>query len=429
MDAIRNCFGGGRSRAPLLPVHDANVDLSDTESDNAQDPLLPKRSGASGDSSNRWLSHLESGVEYAATREPPPSRFNRKRGGRRGSGRVAEISSSEPNGEGPHTNANQSGSNTKGGHINRNGSGNPYEGVDEKTVIDKLVDVFAALSKGKLPTQDQFTRMLQVLLSSDVLRSSPITMAAESIYGTGPSSRRGQKVIEDARNLVQAMLQFTMEKNDDNKFQDLICNLQFIEVPSEVPPVPRPPKPKVNVEVDVSGAAESSKDALHKGEQGVEELKNQIPTSEELSNDLAILSHALRTLLTSLLTSSVFRFLLADILEIFRDVIAHGATDIEAAAISVEHAAESVEEKAKDVDTKQLVDEVFDGIKERKGKGVEGSKPEMRDTTKGVVKKVSEGVKGLEEKAGEKMDEWREVGKDAKDTMKRDFVERMQQVS
>ncbi|RXW20171.1 hypothetical protein EST38_g5682 [Candolleomyces aberdarensis] len=428
MDAIRNCFGGGRSRAHLLPVHDADADPSDTESDNAQDPLLPKRSGGSGGGSNRWLSHLESGVEHAATREPPPGRFNRKRGGRRGSGRVVDISSSESNGEGPHTNANQSGSNARGGHIDRNGGSNPYEHVDEKTAIDKLVDMFAALSKGKLPTQDQFTRMLQVLLSSDVLRTSPTTMAAAaSIYGTGPNSRRGQKVIEDARNLVQAMLQFTMEKNDDNKFQDLICNLQFIEVPSEVPSVPRPPKPKVNVKVDVSGAAESSKDALHKGEQGVEEVRNQIPTSEELSNDLAILSHALRTLLTSLLTSSVFRFLLADILGIFRDVIAHGATDIEAAARGVEHAAESVEEKAKGVDTKQLVDEVFDGMKERKGKGVEG-KPEMRDTSKGVMKKVSEGVKGLEDMTGEIVDEWREVGKDAKDTMKKDFVERMQQV-
>ncbi|KAJ2936574.1 hypothetical protein H1R20_g525, partial [Candolleomyces eurysporus] len=423
MDTIRNCFGGGRNRAPLLPVHDADADSNDTESDN--DPLLPKRSGgSSGGGSSRWLSHPGSGVEYAATREPPPSRFNRKCGGRRGSGRVAEISSSESNGEGPHINANQSGSNARGGHINRNGGGNPYKHVDEKTVIDKLVDMFAALSKGKLPTRDQFTRMLQVLLSSDVLRSSPTTMAVAGIYGTGPSSRRGQKVIEDARNLVQAMLQFTMEKNDDNKFQDLICNLQFVEVPSEVPSVPRPPKPKVNVKVDVSGAAESSKGALHKGEQGVEEVKDQ----KELSNDLAILSHALRTLLTSLLTSSVFRFLLADILEIFRDVIAHGATDIEAAAISVEHAAESVEEKVEGVDTKQLVDEVFDGMKGRKGKGVEGSEPEMRDTTKGVMKKVSEGVKGLGEKAGEKMDEWREVGKDAKDTMKRDFVERMQQV-
>ncbi|KAJ2918964.1 hypothetical protein MD484_g1432, partial [Candolleomyces efflorescens] len=428
MDAIRNCFSGGRRRAPLLTDHDPEIDASDTESDNPQGLLLPKRSGGGGIATSRWTSHLESGVEHAATREPPPGKFSRKRGSRRGSGRVVEISSSESNGEESHPNVNTPGFSTRRNSQNMRGGCNPYENVEEKTLIDKLVDMFAALSKGKLPSQDQFTRILQALLSSDLLRTSLINTDAASIYGSGPNSQKGQKVIEDARNLVQAMLQFTMEKNDDNKFQDLIYNLVLIEVPIGAPSVPHPPKPKLNVKIDVPEVAENSKDALHKGEQGVKEVKDQMPTSEELSIDLSILAHALRTLLTSVLTSSVFRYLLADLLAIFRDVIAHGASDIEAAASSVQQAAENVEEKAKSLDTEQLVNEVTGRARGNKGKGVEGRELGIGETSKGVMQNVSEGVKGLGEKTGEKLDEWREVGKDAKGTMKKDFVERMQQI-
>ena len=81
------------------------------------------------------------------------------------------------------------------------------------------------------------------------------------------------------------------------------------------------------------------------------------------------------------------------------------------------------------MDTKQLVDEVIDRTKGKKGKGIEGNEADIRETSQGVMQKVSEGVRGLGEKTGEKVDEWREVGADAKDTMKKDFVERMQQVS
>jgi hypothetical protein len=80
------------------------------------------------------------------------------------------------------------------------------------------------------------------------------------------------------------------------------------------------------------------------------------------------------------------------------------------------------------VDTKQLVDELVGMTKSKKGKGVESSEMDVRHASKAVVQKMSEGVKGLGEKTGEKVGEWREVGEDAKNTMKKDFVERMQQV-
>jgi hypothetical protein len=56
--------------------------------------------------------------------------------------------------------------------------------------------------------------MVQMLLHSDLLTpGSEADSRPALLNGTGPTSRRGRKVLEDVHTLLQAGLQFGMEKN------------------------------------------------------------------------------------------------------------------------------------------------------------------------------------------------------------------------
>ena len=87
-------------------------------------------------------------------------------------------------------------------------------GLVERGTVDKIIDILAAFNAGKLPSQAQLSRFLQILLSSELLRQDG---GSESIIGkatsVGPMSKDGRKVLNDVRNLVQSMLQFGLEKN------------------------------------------------------------------------------------------------------------------------------------------------------------------------------------------------------------------------
>lgn len=82
-------------------------------------------------------------------------------------------------------------------------------------ILGKVVDIVAALKAGKLPAQDQITRMLQVVLNSELLRDGleQGNILAQSRDGTGPTSARGLQVLQDLRAVVQAALEFSIEKN------------------------------------------------------------------------------------------------------------------------------------------------------------------------------------------------------------------------
>lgn len=72
--------------------------------------------------------------------------------------------------------------------------------------LDKLADVLAALHVGKLPSQDQLNRAIQLALRSDILNP-----AAKLGYGTLNNS--GKKVVADVRKILDAVLQLGLEKN------------------------------------------------------------------------------------------------------------------------------------------------------------------------------------------------------------------------
>ena len=81
------------------------------------------------------------------------------------------------------------------------------------TVIDKIIDILVVLNTGKLPSQTQLSKFLQSLLSSQLLKPGHVTAGSNKTSVHGPLSKEGRKVLNDVRNLVQAMLQFGLEKN------------------------------------------------------------------------------------------------------------------------------------------------------------------------------------------------------------------------
>jgi hypothetical protein len=82
--------------------------------------------------------------------------------------------------------------------------------------LSKLADVLAALSAGKLPSQNQINNFLRRILNSNVLQETQDAQSRttpEILRGNGPLSRRGRKVIQDVAHVIEAFLQFGMEKN------------------------------------------------------------------------------------------------------------------------------------------------------------------------------------------------------------------------
>lgn len=80
-----------------------------------------------------------------------------------------------------------------------------------QTQFDKLADLLAALSAGKLPSQSQIDHALQSLLKSDILDAR----AAANAIGYGPLSESGRRVVEDVREVMQAALEVGVRKNGE----------------------------------------------------------------------------------------------------------------------------------------------------------------------------------------------------------------------
>ena len=91
--------------------------------------------------------------------------------------------------------------------------GSSESGLVERGTVDKIVDILVAFNAGKLPSQAQLSRFLQILLSSELLRQDGGSENIGKTTGVGPTSKDGRKVLSDVRNLVQSMLQFGLEKN------------------------------------------------------------------------------------------------------------------------------------------------------------------------------------------------------------------------
>lgn len=299
----------------------------------------------------------------------------------------------------------------------------------ERSVVDKIVDVLTALENGKVPSQDQLSGFLQVLLKSRLLEEE----RGKGVPGNGPTSKQGRKVIRDTRDLIQALLQFGMEKNGtygfdvlrmlhlkmtfwtfatntiaDDKLQELYFQVMQVESPSPI---------QGNTKSAVYTAGQTALDATKQagaefkdqGSAGHLLLSNIILTphwhyncsapTDQLAFDAATFLHALRTLFEICISSPIFRLLLADIFSIARDVVAHAAADLERAAL---HVQQTVAKSDDIISTGVMFDDVKD-----KGKEVAG-----------VVTNAPQEI----------WNEWQVLGEDATDKTKERILERIQEV-
>ncbi|KAF8588045.1 hypothetical protein K439DRAFT_1630079 [Ramaria rubella] len=193
--------------------------------------------------------------------------------------------------------------------------------------IEKVADAFGALRVGKLPSQEQINVALRKVLHSGVLTvddSEDDSLQYVLLGQYGPLSERGTKVIKDIRELVEAVIQFGMEKNDDDRIQDFIYqNSQIGDAP-------------VGVDFDAAKKNEVKEE--------VQDLANAVPSAEELDTDSRHLYRSLITLSRLLLTSRNFRDLLSDVLLTSRALLADAAAEVGRVAHAVGIKAETVEQ-------------------------------------------------------------------------------------
>ena len=89
-----------------------------------------------------------------------------------------------------------------------------------QTQFDKVADIIAAASTGKLPSQAQINHALQLLVRSDFLRT-------EAPVAQGPLSARGRQIVDDLKETVQAMQVLCAQKNGATVSVVLHCNQHY----------------------------------------------------------------------------------------------------------------------------------------------------------------------------------------------------------
>ncbi|PAV18515.1 hypothetical protein PNOK_0535700 [Pyrrhoderma noxium] len=214
----------------------------------------------------------------------------------------------------------------------------------ESQYTKKIADVLGALRAGKLPTTDQLNSAIRVVLGrlrsdleeegddfglSDSQGSRSNARGIISDRELGGVNERGTKVVGDVRALLEVVGEVGLEKNSDDKIQNLIYT--FREFNS--PPVKTDGTGEVRVELE-----------------GLEHLKtaaSAIPSQDEVTNDLAALTSAIQTLTIQIFTTSTLRIILSDLLTGTRQYVADVAKGVKDVAGVVGAMSEEVEEKVR----------------------------------------------------------------------------------
>ncbi|KAJ6590538.1 hypothetical protein DFH09DRAFT_207053 [Mycena vulgaris] len=200
------------------------------------------------------------------------------------------------------------------------------------SAFEKLGDIVGAINSGKIPSQDQVSGLLQHALRSEFLRDPGDTIPTHG----GALSQRGIVLILEIRQLVDSVLRIGLEKNYDNKLQDLLY--QSSQTTRSSVPM------KVSGELLVDGAPVNPVDFASN-------------SSQEISNDADEFMQSLKTLARLAITSSAFRMLMSDILATTREIVAETASEIGEIASQVQSAAADV------VKTAELDNLTVEGLK------------------------------------------------------------------
>ncbi|GAA5911445.1 hypothetical protein JCM6882_005004 [Rhodosporidiobolus microsporus] len=167
-----------------------------------------------------------------------------------------------------------------------------------------LAQAYGALKAGKLPTTDQLVSGIRKILASSLLQPEIGSVLAHKVGG-GKLSNRGKAVVLNERKVLESIARLVLEKNDDDKIQKFIWQAR-------------------NADLDVDVDAEAH----------IETPDIPLPSTTELKEA----GHSLHELLSLLLTSSELRNLLADSLNLFRDLFADAAEEFAEVSISATRA-------------------------------------------------------------------------------------------
>ncbi|KAG6844031.1 hypothetical protein H0H93_016717, partial [Arthromyces matolae] len=181
--------------------------------------------------------------------------------------------------------------------------------------FEKVADIIAALQSGKLPSQDQLDNILRQFLRSTFLND-------DQRFISGRLSQNGNRILMDTRDLIGALLQFGMEKNMDDRFQDLLYQISVLK------------GTPVHVNADVAIQAERENLARLQ-----DEGEYLAPSQSEFLHDTSSLLDSLITIARLLITSEAFRILFSDIISTARSLLAQVAADIGHVAERVQLAA------------------------------------------------------------------------------------------
>ncbi|GAA6013470.1 hypothetical protein JCM10207_008861 [Rhodosporidiobolus poonsookiae] len=167
-----------------------------------------------------------------------------------------------------------------------------------------LAHAYGALKAGKMPTTDQLVGGIRKILNSQLLQPDVGKVLAGKVGG-GKLSARGRDVVLKERRALESVARLVLEKSGDDQIQRFIWQARNADV---------------DVDVDV--------------EAHIETPDIPLPSTDELKD----VGHSLHELLSLLLTSSELRNLLADSLNLFRDLFADAAEGAAEVAISATRA-------------------------------------------------------------------------------------------
>ncbi|KAI4529006.1 hypothetical protein K525DRAFT_230140 [Schizophyllum commune Loenen D] len=198
--------------------------------------------------------------------------------------------------------------------------------------IERLADALGAIQVGKLPSQAQIDTLLFRLLRSNVFDIDG------KIHGSGPISHHGRQVVQDVHDVLEALKQFGLDKNGENSDSRASQQCTWHLVAS------------FESTLRLFAAA-------------------NIPSTQELSQDATCIVESIQTILRLVFTSSTFRALLKDILELARDYISYTAGEVADVALEVQVAAEDVERAAQTTDIsvediKGKAKEIYDDVRD-----------------------------------------------------------------
>ncbi|KAJ7131712.1 hypothetical protein C8R43DRAFT_1239737 [Mycena crocata] len=183
------------------------------------------------------------------------------------------------------------------------------------SVFEKIADIAGAVNSGKIPSQDQVSGLLQHALRSELLRDPGHALPTHG----GALSGRSIHLMQEIRELIDSVLRVGLEKNYDNKLQDLWYQSSRSKHPVQV-----------SGEILVDGAP----------------VNIDPNSSGEISSDADDFIESLTTLARLAVTSSAFRMLMSDILTTTREIVAEAASEVGQVASQVQAAAADVSKAA-----------------------------------------------------------------------------------